>query len=652
MIRFFRFLHQTCFLTALLISDVHRTNACTTVVVSGKATADGRPLLWKNRDTWQRQNELVHDDSGRFAYVGVTNAGGSTRVWMGCNTAGFCIENSVSRDLAPKVESGMTNGQLIRLALQTCSTADDFQALLDSTNSVGRKTRGNFGVIDAQGGAKIFEVGPNSYACFDANDPAVAPDGYIVRANFSETAMAREGSATDRDSAYSIERFNRAGELCSRQLDSAPIDLRYLLQAVARDAAGCPQSCFARSITRNNQVAPESLSTSKTLNRRNTVSAVVFHGVRPNESPRLTTMWTLLGEPLFTVAFPSWASQGGIADETNGDSVSELCNLAVKLRNGHYDPDGSHLFTSDLESTTKQLVSVENDLIAEVERRRELWQTSTPKADSLRKLHNVAARRATEAVRALSDRVKAPSTSGQHEPTAIDFAFEDSAGTRLAATTNSAGEFAWNGGFSDSAVVDGVFRIRRNDSSAINRYIDVTPTVRVRGQSITYRGYLVAEIKGWNLKGKTLGEQVRFGFTSQSENNYQTAAMRLQRTADDQVTLTGIAFGDGSGPIATGTTFPAHQDRPVTLVLALDKVKGNPDEGESGGEYQVFYRIDGEPSFHSLGPAGKLRRARNGNEVHLRTAGLLGAEGEYFDIDRIYYTTSNPVDSVGESASP
>ena len=263
----------------------------------------------------------------------------------------------------------------------------------------------------------------------------------------------------------------------------------------------------------------------------------------------------------------------------------------------------------------------------------------------------MAARRATEAVRALSDRVKAPSTSGQHEPTAIDFAFEDSAGTHLAATANSASKFAWNGGFSDSAVVDGVFRIRRNDSSAINRYIEVTPTVRVRGPSITYRGYLVAEIKGWNLKGKTLGEQVRFGFTSQSENNYQTAAMRLERTADDQVTLTGIAFGDGSGPIATDTKFPANQDRPVTLVLALDKVKGNPDEGESGGEYQVFYRIDGEPSFHSLGPAGKLRRARNGNEVHLRTAGLLGAEGEYFDIDRIYYTTSDPVDSLVEPAN-
>ena len=99
-------------------------------VISGKATVDGRPLLWKNRDTWQRHNELLYDDNGKYPFVGVANAGAVERIRMGCNTAGLCIENSVSRDLAPEVDSGLSNGELIRLGLQTCATAEDFEALL------------------------------------------------------------------------------------------------------------------------------------------------------------------------------------------------------------------------------------------------------------------------------------------------------------------------------------------------------------------------------------------------------------------------------------------------------------------------------------------------------------------------------------------
>ena len=39
--------------------------ACTSAVVSGKVTPDGRPLLWKNRDTDFMQNHI--DDRGERA---------------------------------------------------------------------------------------------------------------------------------------------------------------------------------------------------------------------------------------------------------------------------------------------------------------------------------------------------------------------------------------------------------------------------------------------------------------------------------------------------------------------------------------------------------------------------------------------------------
>lgn len=43
--------------------------ACTSAIVSGKLTANGRPLLWKNRDTNDQNNRVK-----RFAaHKGVTN---------------------------------------------------------------------------------------------------------------------------------------------------------------------------------------------------------------------------------------------------------------------------------------------------------------------------------------------------------------------------------------------------------------------------------------------------------------------------------------------------------------------------------------------------------------------------------------------------
>ncbi|MCA9137090.1 MAG: hypothetical protein KDB00_10035 [Planctomycetales bacterium] len=632
-------------LVATLAFTASDCQACTTVVVSGKVTEDGRPLLWKNRDAWQRQNEVLWDDTGVFAFVGVANAEATQRIRMGTNTAGFCIENSVSRDLASSVESGPSNGELIGIALRTCKSVKDFQSLLDRTNEVGRSTRGNFGVIDAYGGAMMFEVGPNSYAAFDANDPDDAPLGYIVRANFSETAIESDDEpVTRRDSAYSIERYTRADELCSRRLASGPINLQYLLTAVARDVAGCPASAFVTPLSRSGELVVTSINTGKTLNRCNTVSAVVFHGVKPGESPTLTTMWTLLGEPMFTIAVPCWAKQGGVAPQANGRGASELCERAVSLRSTHYDFSGKRLDTRRLQVTTRKLLDVEKELMRQVDLEMARWRISPPSGETLRRIHESAAQRATETLRTLCEDSFDPNPpKPEAVPIGIDFTFDEPGGTLLGATSNVAGTSVWDGGLDDCAVADGVFRIRRNKTSAANRYVDLSPRIRVSGYDLTYQGYLVVQVRGWNLRGKTIGEEVRFGFSSQGENNFQTAGMLLRRTSDNEVTLSGIAFGDGSTSISSTKTFPARQITPVTFVLAMDKTKGNPGEGDAGGAYEIFFREQDDETFTPLGQPGTTRRSRNGNQIHLRTAGLFAARDEYFDIDRIYFATISPL---------
>ncbi len=108
--------------------------ACTTAVVAGSATANGRPLLWKNRDAENKQNQVVYDDTGRYPFVGVVNSGDPAgfEVWAGVNARGFAIMNSVSYNLA--TTDSTAEGQLMRLALQSCATIEEFQALLEKTN--------------------------------------------------------------------------------------------------------------------------------------------------------------------------------------------------------------------------------------------------------------------------------------------------------------------------------------------------------------------------------------------------------------------------------------------------------------------------------------------------------------------------------------
>src|SRR6056297_3166431 len=159
-----------------------RSLGCTTAVISGRATVDGRPILWKNRDTSNRHNEVAILTDGRYRVAAVINAGNRKSVWMGVNEAGLCIENSLSKDLrSGEKTKGPGNGALIKSILQRCATVEQVRELLEETNESGRATDANFGVIDAHGGAALFEAGPASYVMFDANDPEIAPHGYIVR---------------------------------------------------------------------------------------------------------------------------------------------------------------------------------------------------------------------------------------------------------------------------------------------------------------------------------------------------------------------------------------------------------------------------------------------------------------------------------------
>ena len=164
------------FLMAAVMTEVQPVLACTSVIVSGRVTKDGRPLIFKNRDTSTLHNMTIVVQGRVYRYIGLVNAEDTApvNVWGGHNEAGFGIINTAAYNL--NGDGGDTDGDgiLIRKALELCATLEDFERLLDTVKKP-REVNSNFAVLDAKGGCAYYETGNYEYVKFDVNDPNVAP---------------------------------------------------------------------------------------------------------------------------------------------------------------------------------------------------------------------------------------------------------------------------------------------------------------------------------------------------------------------------------------------------------------------------------------------------------------------------------------------
>lgn len=382
--------------------------SCTTAVISGSATADGRPILWKNRDFRVTKNEVVRIENGKYKAIALVNAGNRSSIWMGVNDAGLCIENSVTRDLdAPKEVTGPGNGGFMLLALKTCATVAEVKQLLEKTDLSGRSTCANFGVIDADGGAALFEASRNSHVMFDANDPQVAPQGIIVRSNFSMTGQSFDGmpTAEQLQNVYSGERFLRASDLLSSAAGDK-LEIRYLLRHCARDLSGGDCVPYPGSVNGPAGSLPEFIETKNTISRTTTVSYAVFQGVRNGEDPLLTTMWLGLGDPKFSVAVPCWVAADVVATELQGkEEGGPLGQAAIALRERYYSSEGDGIRTDGLQEIWNDLWAFEDRLGRHVEERLSEWRKRGVNPRAMAAEHLSAAE---QALATLSRHVRTP----------------------------------------------------------------------------------------------------------------------------------------------------------------------------------------------------------------------------------------------------
>ena len=317
-------------LLSITLSNVQPAQACTSVIVSGRATKDGRPMIFKHRDSGKVHNMMIVVQGQRYRYLGLVNAEDTTPVdvWGGHNEAGFGIINTAAYNM--NGDGGDTDGDgiFIRKALELCATLEDFERLLDTVKKP-RDINSNFAVLDAQGGCAYYETGNYNYVKFDVNDPNVAPDGYLMRTNFGTTGNHKLDQG--------VERYQAITDFMAETCKAGNLEHDYLITHISR--------YLKHGVTKldMHDFMPESEDDERYfpfhdyITRYSTASVILVQGVRPDESPLNTVSWTIMGWPLVTIAMPLVLLPSGklptlVTDDGTGHSRLNEMGLELKSR--------------------------------------------------------------------------------------------------------------------------------------------------------------------------------------------------------------------------------------------------------------------------------------------------------------------------------
>lgn len=256
--------------------------ACTSAVVSGKITRNGRPLLWKHRDTGTLDNFVQRVDSAgsEYGFVALFNSHDHDceQAWIGVNDKGFAIMNTASYNLAPDTASYKDmEGYIMARALKRCRSVKEFAAMLDTLpKPLG--VQANFGVIDAYGDGGYFETDDYGYEFF----PVSGDEPLLVRTNFSVSGG---------DGGLGHVRYDNAVHLLAPYVKSGDISPEVFTDELSRSfyysPDGVDMSQSGLSLILDKDFIP----------RYSTSASVVIEGVTGEDGAGDVVMWTLMGYP-------------------------------------------------------------------------------------------------------------------------------------------------------------------------------------------------------------------------------------------------------------------------------------------------------------------------------------------------------------------
>ncbi|MBE9468243.1 MAG: hypothetical protein IMY72_07985 [Bacteroidetes bacterium] len=369
--------------------------ACTTAIISGKYTNDGRSMMWKLRDSDYEKNKMMFFDDGKFDYIGLVNSKdiNGEQIWGGANSENFAIMNSASFNVNINDTSSKKDleGYFMKLALQKCATLQDFENLLD-TLSKPMGLSAHFGVIDGIGGAAFYEVNNYSFTKFDANNSAQAPHGYIIRTNYSFTGK--------KDIGYGFIRYQTAQSLFYQADATNELNYKTIIQKFSR--------CFKHPILNKDfreeyktvRDGEHFINSGDLITRNSSVSAILVHSAKANETKDLATIWTIVGYPNTCIALPLWVRGGKKLPKVllaNKLGNAPLNNMSLKLKEQCYPikrSSGSKylqiskLFNSDNTGIIQKIEPVENKIFKATEKKLKQWRKTSPKPKKIKEYYN------------------------------------------------------------------------------------------------------------------------------------------------------------------------------------------------------------------------------------------------------------------------
>ena len=262
------------------------SDGCTIGVASGYITADGRPIMWKVRDTSDACQQLIYNSGSPYDYIGVCSEG--SVIYMGLNEVGIASGNSLVNPSALPNTNSSTQRYILRNYDSLDQIRDYFQLKVEPYSNSGR---GCFPFIDAAGNAIMFELnGPDWWLEYDSMDSDRGTQGllgFVIRANeFHQHSDGTDDTSIGgryESGTYNISGLTDINELSVKTIiqgNDGTNDFEFVRYGPGRSLA--------------------------TISRTSTQSVMLVHGVGPDEDPCLVTMWVILGQSNYGITVPVW----------------------------------------------------------------------------------------------------------------------------------------------------------------------------------------------------------------------------------------------------------------------------------------------------------------------------------------------------------
>ncbi len=168
---------------------------------------------------------------------------------------------------------------------------------------------------------------------------------------------------------------------------SNKLSVTHLVENIATSAWNPYSGQDARNGIRYRESESQFMYFQDCINRFSSSASAIIQGVKKNENPLMTTMWSMVGFPLSSAVVPVWITPEGTLPSiitAPGKEHAPICDWAMELKNRiipsmrgstKYYLDKVQVFNADHTGITQQLIPLNRQII---KRTKNLIQEWTP----------------------------------------------------------------------------------------------------------------------------------------------------------------------------------------------------------------------------------------------------------------------------------